>query len=156
MNTSEQIAKHLHEVYFGGNWTTTNLQEVLSDVNWKEATNKIQDFNTIATLAYHVNYFSKTVSEFLEGKPFNSKDAESFIHPSINSEEDWNQLIVAILQDGKRFSELIAQLPEEKLDQSFVDEKYGIYYRNLHGIIEHIHYHLGQMVIIKKLIRNNA
>jgi hypothetical protein len=29
-------------------------------------------------------------------------------------------------------------------------EKYGNYYRNIHGIIEHIHYHLGQIVLIEK------
>ena len=31
-------------------------------------------------------------------------------------------------------------------------EKYGNYFRNLTGIIEHLHYHLGQIVLIKKLI----
>ena len=156
MNTSKQIAKHLHEVYFGGNWTTTNLKEVLSDVSWQEATYKFQSLNTIVTLAYHVNYFVKSVSEVLEGKPLTSKDALSFNYPAINSQEDWSVFVSQILDDGKRFSILIENLPEEMLNQSFVDEKYGIYYRNLHGIIEHIHYHLGQMVIIKKLIRNNA
>ena len=31
-------------------------------------------------------------------------------------------------------------------------EKYGTYYRNFHGLIEHAHYHLGQIVLIKKLV----
>ncbi len=44
----------------------------------------------------------------------------------------------------------IEQLPESKLWETFSDEKYGNYYRNIHGIIEHIHYHLGQIVLIKK------
>jgi len=47
---------------------------------------------------------------------------------------------------------LIEQLPETKLGETFSDEKYGTYYRNLHGIIEHNHYHVGQIVIIKKLL----
>ena len=155
MNTSEHIARHLYEVYFGGNWTTTNLQEVLSDVTWEEAIIKVQEFNSIATLVYHVNYFPKNVSEVLEGKPLNSKDSLSFDHPEITNKEDWINFLSQVWFDGKRFSSLIEELSQKQLNEPFVDEKYGIYYRNLHGIIEHIHYHLGQIVMIKKLIRNN-
>jgi len=43
-------------------------------------------------------------------------------------------------------------LPESKLSETFLDEKYGNYYRNIHGIIEHTHYHLAQIVLIKKLL----
>jgi hypothetical protein len=43
-------------------------------------------------------------------------------------------------------------LPESKLAETFSDEKYGNYYRNIHGIIEHTHYHLGQIVLIKKIL----
>ncbi len=44
------------------------------------------------------------------------------------------------------------QLPEHKLWEDFTDKKYGNYYRNFHGIIEHSHYHLGQIVLIKKIL----
>ena len=44
------------------------------------------------------------------------------------------------------------QLPETMLWETFADEKYGNYYRNIHGIIEHTHYHLGQIVLIKKIV----
>jgi len=30
--------------------------------------------------------------------------------------------------------------------------KYGNYFRNIVGVIEHIHYHLGQIVLIKKIL----
>jgi hypothetical protein len=43
-------------------------------------------------------------------------------------------------------------LPENKLEEVFDDKKYGNYYRNITGIIEHNHYHLGQIVLIKKII----
>ena len=47
---------------------------------------------------------------------------------------------------------LTEQLPDKKWEEIFVQEKYGTYYRNLHGLIEHTHYHLGQIVITKKMI----
>ena len=35
----------------------------------------------------------------------------------------------------------------------FGNEKYGTYYENIQGVIEHLHYHLGQIVVVKKIIR---
>lgn len=43
-------------------------------------------------------------------------------------------------------------MPEEKLNEDFVDKKYGTYLRNIDGMIEHSYYHLGQIVWIKKVI----
>lgn len=54
--------------------------------------------------------------------------------------------------EAEIFANTIEQLPESKLWEDFSDKKYGNYYRNLHGIIEHTHYHLGQIVLIKKLL----
>ena len=54
--------------------------------------------------------------------------------------------------DAENFAVLIEQLPENKFAETFIDEKYGNYYRNIHGIIEHNHYHLGQISLIRKLI----
>jgi hypothetical protein len=48
----------------------------------------------------------------------------------------------------------ISELPETILWENFTSEKYGNYYRNLQGIIEHTHYHLGQIVIIKKMLKH--
>jgi len=54
--------------------------------------------------------------------------------------------------EAEKFAKLIEKLPEDSLGDVFVDPKYGTYYSNLHGIIEHVHYHLGQIVLIKKII----
>ena len=48
------------------------------------------------------------------------------------------------------------QLSEIQLWENMSDEKYGNYYRNVHGIIEHSHYHLGQILLVKKLLLNRA
>ncbi|MFT4660247.1 MAG: hypothetical protein ACI8XB_000508 [Patiriisocius sp.] len=52
--------------------------------------------------------------------------------------------------DVEKFSSNIEKLSDQKMSDHFVDEKYGSYYRNLNGIIEHAHYHLGQIILIKK------
>lgn len=152
MNVSSQIAKHFREVYFGGNWTWSNLKDTLSDVNLQQATKKVHSFNTIATLVYHIHYYVIAVTKVLEGQKLDSSDKLSFDVPQFKSEDEWKLFLNKSLKDAENFAQLIEKLPEKKLWEFLVEEKYGIYYRNLHGIIEHCHYHLGQIVILKKLI----
>ena len=156
MNLTEQIAKHFRQIYFGGNWTSVNFKETLSDVDWQHATTKVYSFNTIATLVYHTNYYVSEVLKVLQGEPLNARDKHSFDRPPILSHEDWEKLLNKTWDDAENFAALIEQLPESKLGETFTDEKYGNYYRNIHGIIEHTHYHLGQIVLIKKLLTQKA
>jgi hypothetical protein len=153
MSLSFQIANHFRAVHFGGNWTSVNLKDTVSDVSWQQATTKLDSVNTIAVLVYHINYYVAAVTEVLEGRPLNAHDKFSFDLPTIQSEQDWQNLLNKTWKDAEHFASLIEQLPDEKLLEVFSEEKYGTYYRNLHGITEHIHYHLGQIVLIKKLLQ---
>jgi uncharacterized damage-inducible protein DinB len=147
-----QIAKHFRENFFGGNWTSSNLKEHLADVTWEQATTKVYSFNTIATLVFHINYYVRAVLKVLQGESLNASDKYSFDHPPILSKKDWEKLLDKTWSDAENFAGLIEQLPESKLWDDFSDNKYGNYYRNLQGIIEHTHYHLGQIVLIKKIL----
>lgn len=145
------MAKQFRDLHFGGNWTAVNMKESLADVSWQQATTKVESLNTIATLVYHTNYYVDVVTKVLQGKPLDAKDEYSFNHPPIQSQEDWETLLNKTWEDAENFAILIEQLPESKLWETFINEKYGNYYRNFHGIIQHTHYHLGQIVLIKKL-----
>jgi len=152
MNLSKQIATHFSDAHFGGNWTSVNLKETLSDVTWQQGITKVYSFNTIATLVYHLNYYVNAVLKVLQGGPLDAHDKYSFDHPPIQSQQDWEKFVDKTFYDAKIFATLVEELPESKLSEDFSDNKYGNYYRNLHGIIEHMHYHLGQIVLIKKLL----
>jgi len=155
MSLSKQIAKHFREVFFGGNWTSVNLKESLADVSWQQAVTKVHSFNSIATLTYHITYYVSAVLKVLQGEPLNASDKLSFDHPPIESQEEWEQLQNNAWANVERFANLVELLPEERFWEDFTDNKYGNYYRNINGIIEHAHYHLGQVVILKKLINEN-
>lgn len=152
MNLSSHLAKHLREVNFGGNWTSVNLKDTLADVTWEQATTEVYSFNTIAALVYHINYYISAVLKVLQCEPLNASDKFSFDHPPILSQEQWLDLLRKTWLEADNFTALVEQLPENRLWENFTDEKYGSYYRNIQGIIEHTHYHLGQIVLIKKII----
>ncbi|MBL0357726.1 MAG: DUF1572 domain-containing protein [Chitinophagaceae bacterium] len=156
MSLTAQIAKHIRDIHFGGNWTVSNLKDTLADVNWQQATTKVHSFNTIATLVFHTNYFVGVVLKVLQGELLNGSDKLSFNHPQIECEEDWQQMLNKCWTEAEAFAVLVEQLPEQQLWEDFSDSKYGNYYRNIHGIIEHSHYHLGQIVLIKKILQQEA
>lgn len=152
MTLTKQIAKHFRDIHFGGNWTVSNLKETLSDITWEQATTKIHSLNTIAILTFHMNYFVSVVLKVFQGGPLEGDDKFSFNVPPINSQKDWEKLVNKSLTEAEELAKLIEEMPEEKLWEDFFESKYGNYYRNLHGIIEHSHYHLGQISLIKKII----
>ncbi|HEX5653824.1 MAG TPA: DinB family protein [Chitinophagaceae bacterium] len=156
MNLTAQIAKHFRDLHFGGNWTAVNLKETLADIDWQQASTQVFSFNTIATLVYHTNYYVGIVMKVIEGKPLDAKDKYSFELPPIQSQEDWEKLLAKTWNEAEKFVKVIEQFPENRLEETFIHEKYGNYYRNFHGIIEHTHYHLGQIVLIKKILAAKA
>ncbi|MCA9031731.1 MAG: DinB family protein [Planctomycetaceae bacterium] len=152
MQVPQQIAKHLRDVHFGGNWTAVNLRELLADVTWPQATRRVGSFHTIAELVYHMNYFVSATLQVLEGGPLDAKESLSFDHPEISSQADWEQLLNKSWTDAEQLADAIERMPESQLWDDFIDAKYGNYYRCLNGPIEHCHYHLGQIALLKTLL----
>lgn len=156
MNTTIQLAKHLRELYFGENWTCVNFKDTLADITWQEAITKHQDLNTIAVLIFHSNYYINRVLKVLQDDPLIASDKNSFDCPEITSQQEWESFIQQAMNEAELFAKEIENLDQSKLFDIFSEEKYGNYFRNLLGIIEHAYYHLGQIALIKKLIRQKG
>lgn len=154
MKISTQLAKHLREVYQGGNWTYSTFKDVLKGIDWQQATTQIGSLNTIALLVYHSGYYIERTTKVLQGHPLEAGDKLSFMAPEIKNEAQWQALVQKAYDDVERCASLIEKLPDSIWGEIFADKKYGSYYRNFHGMIEHCHYHLGQIAIIKKVIND--
>ncbi len=152
MKLTEQLATHFKAVYFGGNWTAVNFKDTLSDVTWQQATTRVDSLHSIAALVFHVNYFVRAALQVLNGGPLDAKDKFSFDLRPIECRDDWERLLNTLWEDAERLAELIERMPEDMLWEDFANDKYGSYYRNLQGIVEHNHYHLGQIALIKAMI----
>lgn len=153
MSTVSQLAKRFREVLLDGLWiANTNFKDQLKDLTWQQATTKIADLNTIAMLTFHIDYYIAGILNVFEGGELEIKDKYSFDLPSIESQEQWEELLNKLWKDAEKFANLLEQMPDSKMNEIFVDEKYGTYLRNIDGMIEHAYYHLGQITLIKKMI----
>ena len=155
MKTTEHIAQHIIEVFEGGNWTDVNMKDTLRDINYKEATTVTKaSYNTIAALVYHISFYNEIVLQRLQGINPSISSANGFDLPPIKSEHDWFQIKQRCFQSAHDLAAAVIKLPEEKLGELTVTG-HSTHYKTLHGVAEHAHYHLGQIVLLKKLVKNH-
>lgn len=153
MTKSEQLANQLREVILNGAWIAgTNFKDQLENLDWKIATKKVQSLNTISILAQHIHYYIAGIKNVFINGTLEIRDKYSFDFPPMASQTEWEAFQIQFWEDTETLAQLIGKMTDDQLEQHFVDEKYGSYWRNIHGMIEHSYYHLGQVVLIKKLI----
>ena len=147
------FANRLREVYLDGRWiANTNYKDQLLSVNREQAVQQIADLNTIAALTFHINYYLEGILNVFNGGKLEISDKYSFELPPIETDADWERLVQSFLDNAGKFPDAIAKMDDQLFDQVFVDEKYDTYLRNIQGVLEHSYYHLGQIVLIRKLV----
>ncbi len=154
MKSGTELYERFTEIFIEGEWVvSTNYKKQLQDLTWDEANTKITGLNTIAVLTYHIDYYVAGVLEVLKGGNLEISDKYSFDFPKYDSAEKWYNIRKKLFNDAEEFAGILKTFPEEKLDKIFTDEKYGDYRKNINALIEHAYYHLGQISLIKKMIR---
>ena len=153
MKITESIAQHITEVHEGGNWTDVNIKDALADVSFKEAATVTKaSNNTIAALVHHISFYNDLVMQRLSGANPVINEANGFDVPSIKNEDDWTKIKERNLQSAQQLANSVLQF-EEKNIFKLTPTGFTTHYKTLHGNVEHAHYHLGQIVLLKKLIR---
>ncbi|GAL83642.1 hypothetical protein MYP_869 [Sporocytophaga myxococcoides] len=155
MNIQIKLANRFREVILNGTWiANTNFKNELENLNWKIATARFQNLNTISILAQHIHYYIYGIKNVFLGGNLEIRNKYSFDFQEIESQKEWKSFLTKFWNDSEEFASLIEKMDEAKLSENFVDEKYGTYLRNIEGMIEHSYYHLGQIVLIKKILAN--
>ena len=147
------LSNRLREVYLDGRWiANTNYKDQLLLLNKEQAIKQAGNLNTIAALTYHINYYLEGILNVFNGGKLEISDQYSFDLPPIETDADWENLVHSLLNNAEKFADTVAKMDDQIFDQVFVDEKYDSYLRNIQGVLEHSYYHLGQIVLIRKLV----
>ncbi|WP_420572678.1 DUF1572 domain-containing protein [Kordia sp.] len=153
-NLAKNLADRLREIFTEGKWVTgTNVRDEIMNVSWENAVKSIHGLNSVAKLTFHLHYYIAGVAKVLEGGTLDISDKYSFDAPVITSHQDWQDRIDLFCKDAERFILLVENMTETQLSDDFVVAKYGTYQRNIDVMIEHAYYHLGQIVLIKKMMQ---
>jgi uncharacterized damage-inducible protein DinB len=153
MTAAIRTAERFREVILNGTWiANTNLKAQLSDLTWEQAGQKIDSFNTIGLLARHLHYYIAGIINVFEGGTLDIRDKYSFDFPPFESQAAWENFLATFWADAEKFAQHVEKMSYERLLDDFADKKYGSYIRNIDAMIEHSYYHLGQIVLLKKML----
>jgi uncharacterized damage-inducible protein DinB len=143
------------QLYDKGAWFGDTYMEKLADVTEKEAfTPPMKGVHTIAELVAHVIYWRSPVIKKLKG----DKDYAASVDSPGNwqtleqlKEKGWKNLLQEFAESQKQ---LLAALKNAKPE--FFKEEYSSgnsWDYVTEGIVQHDIYHLGQLALVKKMIR---
>lgn len=154
MKQAQYIADQIHRAFFGENWCGVSLRKSVEGLTFVQATQLQPHAHSIAKLVFHIGYYFEGVGAVLKGGSLEIRDIFSFDMPLVQTEADWQDLLKRTWKNAEGFIQVVKGLSDEQIAGTFVDEKYGDYYRNLTGLVEHLYYHLGQIVLLKKGLAN--
>jgi uncharacterized damage-inducible protein DinB len=142
-------------VYESGAWFGDTYMEKLADVTEKEAfTPPMKGVHTIAELVAHVIYWRSPIIKKLKGEKDYAASTDSPENwPSLEKlkSKGWKSLLNDFAESQKQ---LVAVLKNAK--PAFFQEEYApgsSWDYVVDGIVQHDVYHLGQLGLVKKIIR---
>jgi len=154
MYIKELIAQHILDVHEGDNWTESNIKNTLSDITVEEAMSVTAgSINTIASLLHHLTYWNRVIITRINGFEVTIPETNGFEMTALQTEDDWQNLKADNIRSAHELAEAILGF-DEALLQDPILPGYSSAYKNLQGSSEHIHYHLGQIIILKNLVRS--
>ena len=153
MKILQHIATALMDVHNGNNWTEVSIEALLEDVTREEAiTVTYMSPNSIAMLLHHLSFWNRTVAERGRGtEPSIGRD-NGFDTPELRNTKEWNTLTKDNIASAKELAKVIRDFDETKLETPILPG-HSSAYSNFQGQVEHVHYHLGQMMMIKQFLR---
>jgi len=153
MKHAQALAARFREVILDGTWiANTNFRDQLTGMDWETAARSVAHLNSIAVLAQHIHYYIAGINTVFAGGKLEISDKFSFDFAPVTSQQQWETFLEKFWEDAHTFAFHVEQMSEVQLDAAFADIKYGTFFRNIEGMIEHSYYHLGQVVLLKKML----
>ncbi len=152
MSESKRISNLYQSIYNGNPWLEVNLDNTLKNVTAEQAYRKINpNLNTIWEIVNHLIQWRRNILERMQGEVIKTPDHNYFVPVLDPSEAAWEQSLQTLAKSQDSWNAFFEDFNDADLAKIYVNNGHT-YYEHLHGIIQHDVYHLGQIVILKKLL----
>jgi uncharacterized damage-inducible protein DinB len=143
-----RIADQLRRVCDGEAWLGPSLKEVLSGVDEDSARRRpIPRAHTIWELVLHVTAWIRIARERLSATETRGHtDQENW--PTMAG--SWQHTLTVLDREIDALEEAILAFPSERLDEPAPAPEPQTFYILLHGVVQHIAYHAGQIGVLRK------
>jgi uncharacterized damage-inducible protein DinB len=146
---------HLNQLYEKGAWFGDTYLEKLADVTEEEAFRQpAPGVHSIAELVSHVIYWRSPIIKKLTGvKNYQASvdNPENWLSPEQLKARGWKKLLKEFDDSQKKLTSLLKSAKPEFFKEEYSPGNSWQYVTE--GIIQHDIYHLGQLGLVKKMIR---
>lgn len=154
----ELLVGKIQKVYVGNPWYGNSIKSILKDIDPKTAFTKVaRNVHTIAELVAHIIAWREFVISKIEGdNDFKITQKLSFDWKRIDKDEKiaWRSLLNALEKNQSEFLTTLKKLDDDFLKLPVSRRRYNIEFL-IEGSIQHDIYHLGQISLLKKMIKGN-
>src|SRR2546428_4326656 len=150
MKELERVADQLRRAYSGPAWHGPSVMEALQDVTPEiAARHPIPTAHSIWELVHHIGAWADIPRRRILGEVFEVTNDLNFPPMPQPTLEAWQRSLDGLAESQKKILDVIAELPESRLDVPVMKDGPTIYVL-LHGVAQHHIYHSGQIVLLKK------
>jgi uncharacterized damage-inducible protein DinB/heme-degrading monooxygenase HmoA len=146
------LLNEMKRAWLGDAWYGPALHEALAGVTAEKAAIRIDDAtHTIWEIVEHIAAWENTCLRRLGGESLDSPEEGDFPSTTDISEKAWAQTLARAEEIHQRFLNAYAEQTPTTLEQTMAGKQYSVRYM-LYGALNHLVYHTGQIVLLKKLI----
>lgn len=157
---TSQLIGELHRAFDGDPWHGPSVMSLLSNVTPAQAeTRPAPEVHSIAEITAHLTAWVTEVTRRLSGHPAAEPEDGDWPAPCSGNDTGWAAKRLAMTAAMARLTEAVAGFPESRLDEMVDDTRdpalgTGVTYeQTVHGLVQHLAYHGGQIALLKKLAR---
>jgi uncharacterized damage-inducible protein DinB len=151
MNEPARLRKLFTDHFDGSPWLDVNIMDTLKNISATQAAKKIDHLNSIWQIVNHIICWRETNLKRVNNEIIPAPE-NNFIEVVMDaSEEAWQATLIKLERSQHNILSFLSSSNDSMLEKVYVANGLS-YYEHLQGILQHDAYHLGQIVLLKKLI----
>ena len=155
MTECSRLADQIRRAFDGEAWHGDALVEVLSNVSAAQAAARpIKNAHTIWEIVLHIAAWDRAVLRRIGGTAVNLSDSENFPAILDTGELAWETAVEQTRGVHSDLVKAVAAFPDSRLPEQVLGKEKQPYYDYFYmfaGIAQHVTYHTGQIVLLKKM-----
>jgi uncharacterized damage-inducible protein DinB len=151
MKESKRIAGLFSDSYNGDPWLDVTLVGTLKTIASEQAYKKLTpQTNSIWEIVNHLISWRQNVLGRVKGNVLITPDHNYFTPVEDHSAKAWNETLLDFEVSQQNWLHFLNDFDDADFEKGYPNNDHT-YYEHIHGILHHDAYHLGQIVLLKKL-----
>jgi uncharacterized damage-inducible protein DinB len=154
MKESKRIIKLFENLYNGSPWIDVTIVPILKNITASQAAKKVlPNCNSIWEITNHIIAWRINVLKRIQGHLITTPSNNYIKEVKIITNTAWEATLKKLELTQKDWIIFLKKVKKEDFEKIYTSNNLT-YYEHIQGIIQHDAYHLGQIVLLSKFIKN--